>query len=86
MLKMNFSFSEALYITESETVSHSIMSDTLQPHGLYPTRLLCPWDTPGKNTGVDFHSLLQGISPNQGPNLGLLHYRHTLYHLSHLHA
>ena len=34
MLKMNFSFSEALYITESESVSHSIMSDTLQPHGL----------------------------------------------------
>ena len=35
------------------------MSDSLQPHGLYPTRLLCPWDSPGKNTGVGCHLLLQ---------------------------
>ena len=34
------------------SVSHSVMSDTLRPHGLQPTRLLCPWDFPGKNTGV----------------------------------
>ena len=33
------------------------MSDSLQPHGLGPTRLLCPWDFPGKNTGVDCHSI-----------------------------
>ena len=32
---------------------------TLQPHGLYPTRLLCPWNSPGKNTGVGCHFLLQ---------------------------
>ena len=32
--------------------SHSVMSDSLQPHGLQPTRLLCPWDFPGKSTGV----------------------------------
>ena len=31
---------------------------TLWPHGLKPARLLCPWDTPGKNTGVDCHALL----------------------------
>ena len=31
------------------------------PHGLYPARLLCPWNSPGKNTGVSCHSLLQGI-------------------------
>ena len=31
------------------------------PHGLQPTRLLCPWDSPGKNTGVGCHVLLQGI-------------------------
>ena len=36
-------------------VSCSVMSDSLQPHGLYPTRLLCPWDFPGKNTGVGCH-------------------------------
>ena len=31
---------------------------SLQPHGLYPTRLLCPWDFPGKKTGVGCHFLL----------------------------
>ena len=50
--------------------------------GLYPARLLCSWDSPGKNTGVRCHSLLQGISL-QGLKLGLLHCRQILYHLSH---
>ena len=49
---------------------------------LQPMRLLCPWNSPGKNTGVGCHFLLQGILPAQGSNLGLLHYRHILYHLS----
>ena len=40
----------------------SLMSDSLQPHGLQPTRLLCPWDSPGKNTGVGCHTLLWGSS------------------------
>ena len=35
------------------------MSDSVQPHGLQPTRLLRPWDSPGKNTGVGCHFLLQ---------------------------
>ena len=35
------------------------MSDSVRPHGLQPTRLLCPWDSPGKNTGVGCHFLLQ---------------------------
>ena len=35
----------------------------LRPHGLQPARLLCPWDSPGKNTGVGCHFLLQGSSP-----------------------
>ena len=38
-----------------------------------PARLLCPWDSPGKNTGVGCHSLLQGIFPTQGSVLSLLH-------------
>ena len=46
-------------------------------------RLLCAWNSPGKNTGVGCHSLLQGIFPTQGSNLGFLHCRHILYHLSH---
>ena len=39
--------------------SHSVVSDSSKPHGLQPTRLLCPWDFPGKSTGVDYHCLLQ---------------------------
>ena len=39
--------------------SHSVVSDSLRPRGLWPTRLLCPWDSPGKNTGVCYHFLLQ---------------------------
>ena len=41
-------------------------------YGLQPTMLLCPWDSPGKNTGVACHALLQGIFLTQGPNLCLL--------------
>ena len=37
----------------------------LRPHGLLPTRPLCPWDFPGRNTGVGCHALLQGIFPTQ---------------------
>ena len=54
---------------------------TLLPHG--PVRLLCPWNFPGKNTGVGWHSLLQGIFPTQGSNICLLCCRQILYHLRH---
>ena len=57
--------------------------DSLQPHGLWPARLLCPWDSPGKKTGVGCHFLLQGIFPTHGSNPRLLHCRQFLYHLSH---
>ena len=49
--------------------------DSLRPCGLYPTRLLCPWDSPGKNSGVGCHFLLQGNFPTQGLNPGLPHWR-----------
>ena len=52
-----------------------LFPNSLQPHGLQPARLLCPCHSPGKNTGVGCHSLLQGIFPTQGWNLGLLHCR-----------
>ena len=65
-----------------ESVSHSVVSDSLWPHE-QPARLLCPWDSPDKNTGVGCHSLLQGIFLTQGWNLGLLHCRQILYCLSH---
>ena len=46
------------------------------------SRLLCPWNSPGKNTGVGSCSLLQGIFPTQGSNPGPPHCRGVLYHLS----
>ena len=61
------------HATESE--SHSVMSDSLRPHGLY--------NSPGQNMGVGSLSLLQGIFPTQGWNPGLLHCRQILYLLSH---
>ena len=51
------------------------MSNSLQPYGLEPAWLLCPWDFPGKNTGVGCHFLLQGIFPTQGWNLSLLQWQ-----------
>ena len=56
-------------------VSCSVTCDSLHPHRLQTTRLLCPWNSPGKNTEMGYHSLAQGIFPTQGFNLGLLHYR-----------
>ena len=60
----------------------SAVSNSVQPHGPQPTRLRCPWDSPGRNTGVGCHALLQGIFPIQGSNWGLLwllHCRQILY-------
>ena len=64
------------------SVSRSLVPNSLRPHGLQFTRLLCPWDFPGKGTGVGCHFLLQGIFPIQGSNPGLLHRRQILYQLS----
>ena len=63
--------------------SHSVVSDSLQAHGLYPTRLLCPWDFPGKNIGGCCHFLLQGIFLTQGSNPCLLHWQADSLPLSH---
>ena len=61
---MSFNFMAAITICsdfgaqkiKSDTVS---MSNSVRPHRRQPTRLLCPWDSPGKNTGVGCHFLLQ---------------------------
>ena len=53
-------------------LSYSVTSDSLQSHGLQSTRLLCPWDFPGKNTRVGCHFLLQVIFLTQGLNSCLL--------------
>ena len=57
--------------------SLSVMSNSLPPHGLHS-----PWTSPGQNTGVGRHSLLQGICLTQGSNPGLPHCRQILYQLS----
>ena len=49
----------------------SVGSNSLQPYGLQPARLLCPRDFPGKNTGVGCRACLQGIFLTQGSNLCL---------------
>ena len=63
--------------------SCAVVPDSLRPHALQPTRLPCPWNSPGKNTGVCCHALLQGIFPTQGLNPGLLNCGQILYQLSH---
>ena len=64
-------------------LSHSVVFDSFQPHGLWPVKLLCPWGFSRKNTGLGCHALLQGIFPTQGSNSGLLHFRQILYNLNH---
>ena len=59
--------------------SHSVVSDSLLPHGLYSL-----WNSPGQNTEVGSLSLLQGIFPTQGSNPVLLHCRRILYQLTNL--
>ena len=63
---------------ESKSASHSVVSNSLWPHGLYS-----PWNSPGQNIRVGSLSLLQGIFPTQGLNWGLPHCRRILYQLSH---
>ena len=66
------------WVSEWFTESHSVVSYSSWPHGLYSL-----WNSPGQNTGMGSLSLLQGIFPMQGLNLGLPHCRWILYQLSH---
>ena len=63
-----------MYLDHCRSVAKS--RPTLQPHRLWPTRLLCPWNSPGKNTGVGCRALLRGIFLTQGLNLSLLYLLH----------
>ena len=67
---------------DTSSSSCSLVSNSVTP---WSDRLLCPWDSPGKNTGLGGHFLLHGIFPTQGSNLGLicLHCRWIHYHLNH---
>ena len=53
--------------SESEHVGHSVLSDSFRPHGLEPNKLLCPWNSPGKNTRVSCHF----PSPEDLPDSGI---------------
>ena len=57
-------------------LSHSVVFNSLRPHGQWSARFLCPWDSPGYNTRVGFHFLLQGIFLIQGSNLVYLYFLH----------
>ena len=81
-------YDKILLKTHAETCNiliphcRSVVSDSLQPHGVLPARLLCPCDFLSKKcTGVHCHFLLS-IFLTQGSKPGLLHCRQTLYHLS----
>ena len=63
--------------------SCAVMPDSLRPHALQPTRLPCPWNSPGKDTGMGGHFLLQGIVSTQGLNPYLLHWQEDSLPLSH---
>ena len=65
-------------VKKSESESRSVVSDSVQPNGLYS-----PWDSPGQNTGMRSLSLPQGIFPTQESNPHLLHCRRILCQLSH---
>ena len=56
----------------SEPCVQSVVSNSLRLHGLMLARLLYPWDSPGRDTGVGCRALLQGIYPTQGSYLCLL--------------
>ena len=60
-------------------LSCSVVSDSLRPHGQWPIRLLCPWDSPCKNTGVRCYALLQRIFLAQGSKPGIPNCRQILY-------
>ena len=55
-------FPSPMHESEKWKWSRLVISDSYWPHGLQPTRLLCPWDFPGKSTGVGCHCLLQELS------------------------
>ena len=66
------------WVIVSESESCSVVSDSLRSHVLYSS-----WNFPGQNNGVGSLSLLQGIFPTQGMNIGLQHWRQILYQLGH---
>ena len=78
ILCLNFIHSEKIFLSNvhASHCSHIQLFVALWTVAYQPTRLLCPWDFPGKNTGVGCHALLQGIFATQELNPCLLHLLH----------
>ena len=72
----------SLYPACCAVFSRSVMSNSLQAPGLWPSRLLCSWGFSRQEHWSGFHALLQGIFPTQGLNPGLPHCRQILNHLT----
>ena len=82
LYRMSFILDFLIYML-CNLLSYTVMSDSLQPHGLWPSRFLCLWNFLGKSIGVSCHFLLQGIFPTQGLNLCplcLLHWQADSLH------
>ena len=77
--RVHFRFSFLVMMSSCAVLSHSVVSNSLRPHDCSPPGSSVHGDSPGKNTGVGCHALLQGIFPTQESNLGLLHCRQILY-------
>ena len=71
------------YTNCGAVLSRSVVSNSLWSHGLWPPGSSVHGDSPGENTRVGCHALLQGIFPTQELNPGLPHSRRILYHSSH---
>ena len=74
---------DCIVFLQCAMLSRSVVSYALQPHGLQPAKILCPWDSPGQNAGVGCHALFQCIFPTQGLNPVLLHLPHRQGVLEH---
>ena len=74
--------SPIILVKRGKLVVTQLCPTVCNPMDFKHSRLLCTWDSPGKNTGVDSHSLFRGIFPTQWSNSGLLHCRQILYWLS----
>ena len=82
--KMQIKTIERFHLTPAQMTINKRQIITVENSLAGSQKFLCPWNFPGKNTGVGCHFLLQRIFLNQGWNSGLLHCRQMLYHLSHL--
>ena len=72
-------FPSPVHESEKWKGSRSVVSDSERPHGLEPTRLLRPWDFPGKSTGVGCHCLLQSLSLRSRILVCILYLKYILH-------